>query len=809
MQTKNLEIPCERLRRRCDPAIFDFENTSAIPALEAAIGQERAVHALDFGIDIESHGYHIFAFGASGTGKTTMIMGFLRQKATNRPVPDDWCYVHGFNGDAPLAIHLQAGGGRQFKNDMQRLVEDLKMAISRAFESEEYQQAHEKFIEEIKKNSDSHFKKLEQHAAEKEFKLIIRPNQMAFVPTRDGHVLSAEDVAELDADAKRQMDLNADKLQDEARDIMRQLHQLENEIREKQRQLEQQTASFATEQLFEDLHQKYLANEGISTYLSRLQTDVLNNLELFYGEEEPSTPFDMTINKNALERYQVNLLVDNHSLQAAPVIFESNPHYHNLIGRIEHEIHQGALVTNFMMIKAGALMRANGGYLVLEARSLLDKPFAWEALKSALKKNELRLGMMAEELQVFLTRSIQPESIPLNVRVVMIGDPLVYYLLYSLDEDFRELFKVRAEFDTTMSWDDAAAQLYARFIAGICENQHLRHFTSEAVALLVEESSRQVADQGKLSTRFGEIVDLIQQASYWASKKAHPIVSGEDIRKACFEKRYRSKRVEEHLQEMTVSGTILIDTEGKAIGQINGISVLTLGDYSFGKPSRITARTYAGTGGMVNIEREIELGGKIHNKGVLILSGYLGGKYAQESPLVLAASITFEQLYEEVEGDSASSAELYALLSSLSGYALRQDLAVTGSVNQHGQIQAIGGVNEKIEGFYDLCCLKGLSGSQGVIIPESNLRNLMLREDIVDAVHNKKFHIYAVSSVDEALELLTGIEAGELQADGSYPPGTVHRAVQDRLWSAWKAKEAANQDRQRTRRRKHLSKQSW
>lgn len=806
MEVNHLSVSLQQLRRRCDPTILNFETTASIPPLEEAIGQERAVRSLDFGIDIDSHGYHIFALGPSGTGKTTMVMSFLHQKASRQASPDDWCYVHSFNGDTPLAIRLSVGKGRQFKADIQRLVDDLKISISRAFQSEKYRQAQEQFVEEIKKSSENLFKSLEQDAAEKAFKLIMLPTQIAFAPLRDGHVLNPEDVAALDTAVAQQIEADAKGLQDKAREIMYQIHQLENDLREKQRQLEQQTASFASGQLFEALRHKYRTNEGIISYLSQFQADVLNNLELFYDGEESSVPNNRR--QYALERYQVNLLVDNSTIQGAPVIFEGNPHYHNLIGRIEHEVHQGALFTNFMMIKAGALLRANGGYLVLEAHSLLNKPFAWEALKTALKKNELRLGMMAEEHQVFLTRSIQPESIPLDVRVIIIGDPLIYYLLYNIDEDFRELFKVKAEFETTMPWDESAPELYARFIAKICETQQLPHLTAAAVALLVEESSRKVANQRKLSTRFGEIVDLIQQAGYWARKNSHRFVTDEDLRRTCHEKRYRDKRLEEQIQELMLDGSILIDTKGKALGQINGISVLEIGDYSFGKPSRITARSYVGKEGMVNIEREIELGGKIHNKGVLILSAYLGGKYALDIPLVLSASITFEQVYEEIEGDSASSAELYALLSSLSGYMLRQDLAVTGSVNQHGQIQAIGGVNEKIEGFYDLCFLKGLTGTQGVIIPRSNLHNLMLREDVIAAVERDQFHVYAVSNVDEAIELLTGIESGKLNVDGSYPNGTVHQAVQDCLWDMYrKAKDDVPESKKQRRRIKPLSKE--
>jgi predicted ATP-dependent protease len=672
MTTDHLQVPIEQLRRHCDPKQFKFKSTADVAPLEDAIGQERAVRAIAFGIDIESPGYHIFALGPGGTGKTTMVMGYLKQKSASQPVPDDWCYVNSFDdNDTPLALRLKAGIGRQFRTDIHQLISDLELAISQAFETEEYQQAQERLLEEIKKESEQRFRVLDEHATEKGFKVVMMPHGIAFAPVRDGRVLSPQELETLDAEVTQELETKVEVLQDETHDILREIRQIESQIHEKQRQLEEQTARFATQHLFEALNKKYAENADIVSYLKRFQDDVLDNLDLFEDSKDKRKLQQMleTVDiEEAQKRYHVNLLVDNSETEGAPVVFEGNPHYHNLIGRIEHEVFQGALVTDFTIIKAGSLMRANGGYLVLEAHNLLTKPFAWEALKNALKNNEIRMGTMAEEHQVFLTRTLQPEPIPLSVRVVLIGDPQIYYLLYSLDEDFRELFKVKADFATEMAWDEPAPELYARFIAKICQPDSMLHFAPSGVAQLIEESARSVSDKGKLATRFGDVVDLIQQASYWAKCNGHKFVKAEDVRQACEERRCRNNRLEERLQEMIDEGTLLIDTKGSIAGQINGVSVLALGDYSFGKPSRITACTYVGSGGMVNIDRETELGGKIHNKGMLILSGYLGGKYAQEIPLVLSASITFEQVYEEVEGDSASSAELYALLSSLSGY---------------------------------------------------------------------------------------------------------------------------------------------
>lgn len=800
----NPELSVEELRRICDPGMFDFESTEDLPLLDEVIGQDRAVRAVSFGIDIDSPGYHMYALGPVGTGKTTNIRKFLERKAVDEPVPDDWCYVNNFDEpDQPRTIRLPAGKGCEFRDDMDQLVEELRTEVPRAFESEEYQEEQEQIREELQQRRQALLEELEAEAESRGFTLLQTPQGLIIAPVIQGNVVTPDQFSQLDEETRRQIESSQGELQDELRETMRRVQQLQQEAREKVRELDRRVVGFAVEHLINELKEEYAEFDAIVDFLDEVRADILENVQAFkqarqmeqMQQQIPIPIAQLQRQQPSFEQYRVNLLVDNCETEGAPVILESNPTYYNLIGRIEHEARFGALVTNFRNIKSGALQCANGGYLMIEARDVLLNPFAWDALKRALKNEEIKIETMGQEYRAIMTKTLEPEPIPLNVKVVLIGDPLLYYLLYSLDEEFQELFKVKADFAVQMDWETETPEKYAQFIGTICREEDLPHFDRSGVAKVVEHGARMVADRDKLATKFGEVVDLIRESSYWASQNGHNLVQASDVRQAIEEKVYRSNKVEERIQEMIEDGTILIDTEGDVVGQVNGISVVPLGDYTFGKPSRITTRTHVGREGVVNIDRETELGGRIHNKGVMILAGYLGGKFAEDIPLALSASITFEQLYEEVEGDSAASAELYALLSSLSGFPIRQDLAVTGSVNQHGQVQAIGGVNQKIEGFFDVCKLKGLTGDQGVIIPQSNVKNLMLREEIVQAVEEGMFHIYPVTTVDEGIEALTGEEAGERQPDGTYPEGTLNRAVQDRLRElAEKVKEFARQE---------------
>jgi lon-related putative ATP-dependent protease len=789
MVKKHKELSVEQLRRVCDPAIFDFKSTAELPVLNQIIGQERAVRATTFGIDIESPGYHIFALGPAGTGKTAMIKELLERKSADQPVPDDWCYVNNFDDiDKPRVLRLPAGTGSKLERDMDQFVEKLSDEIPSAFETKDYEKEREKIDVRFQEQRQALFADLEKVTKTKDFALLQTPRGVALAPIINGDVITQEQFTKLDEKESNEIELRQTELQGELRQTIRRVQELEQEAKEEIRQLDQEVIGFAVEHLVNKIVEKYADLGAVVDFLQNVRTDILKNVDTFKQakeseEAQQQLPFLtlQTDSRPIFDRYRINLLVDNSDVIGAPVIFESNPTYPNLLGRIEHQARFGALVTNFQMIKSGALHRANGGYLIVDARDVLTKPMAWEGMKRALQESEIRIESMYESLGAISTRTLDPEPIPLDIKVIIIGDPMIYYMLYNLDEDLRELFKVKADFSIQMDWTEEALQQYARFIGTVCQQEKLLAFAPSGVAKIIEQSARMVSHQNKLATKFRDIVDLIRQSSYWASKSGHKYVQDTDVRQAVEEQIYRSNQWEEYVQEMINEGTILIDTNGLTVGQVNGISVLPLGDYSFGKPSRITARTHVGKAGVVNIDREIELGGRIHNKGVMILTGYLGEKFAQDIPLTFSTSITFEQIYEEVEGDSASSAELYALLSSLSGYPIRQDLAVTGSVNQRGQVQAIGGVNEKIEGFFEVCKLKGLTGKQGVIIPESNIKNLMLREDVVQSASEGNFHIYPVSTINEGIELLTGIEAGQRNAEGEYPENTINFAVQARL----------------------------
>jgi len=783
------ELQVEQLRRICDPGVFDFKSTAELSVLDNIIGQERAVRATSFGIDIESPGYHMFALGPTGTGKTSMIKDLLDRKSEDQDIPDDWCYVNNFeDNDKPRTLRLPAGKGCQFEEDMDRLVEDLSNEIPSAFETEDYEKEQEKIEAEFQEQRQVKFKKLEKEAESREFTLVQTPRGLIIAPVIDDDVITQEDFNKLEKETREKFEERQSELQEKMRNTIRRIQDLQEEAKEEIRKLDQEVVGYAVEHLIEKMTEKYSDLDAIVNFLQEVRNDLLKNVDAYKQakereEAQQQLPFQIGQmgGKPNFDRYKVNLLVDNCKTDGAPVIIESNPTYPNLLGRIEHQARFGALTTNFQMIKGGALHRANGGYLIVNARDILTKPMAWEGLKRALKDHEVRIESMYESLGAISTRSLDPEPIPLDIKVILIGDPMVYYLLYSMDQDFQELFKVKVDFSVQMDWTDDSLQQYARFVGTVCKNENLIDFAPSGMAKVIEESARMVGHQKKLATKFGEIVDLIREASYWAGKNGKKQVRGEDVSQAVDEKIYRSNQLEERLQEMIDEGVILIDTDEETIGQVNGLSVLPLGDYAFGKPSRITARTHVGKAGVVNIDRETELGGRIHNKGVMILTGYLGGKYAQNMPMAFSASITFEQLYDEVDGDSASSAELYTLLSSLSGYPLRQDLAVTGSVNQRGQVQAIGGVNEKIEGFFKVCMMKGLTGEQGVMIPQSNVEHLMLREEVVEAVKDGKFHIYPVSTIDEGIELLTGVQAGERDDTGKYPKDTVNFAVQSRL----------------------------
>jgi len=786
MNEKAGELTADQLWAPCDPAMFDFETTATLEGEVTIIGQDRAVEAIDFGVGMTSFGFNIYALGYTGTGRATTIHTFLQRVAAGQPVPNDWIYVNNFvNPAQPRAIALPPGTAVQFQRDMQELVNDLQRDIPRAFESEDYEKQRERIVREMQEQRNEEFLRLEQKVNERGFTLLKTAMGLSIAPVLNGQVVTPEAYQQLDEATRQGIEKRQELLQGEISEAMRRVRDLEKNAKRRLQDFDREVANFAVSHPIEELKHKYRGLEEVPDYLDEVLADIVNNVEGFKSQEEATEGLAAAMQAGQrealLRRYTVNVIVDNSAQQGAPVVTEPNPTYGNLIGRIEHRAEFGALVTDFTMIKPGALHRANGGYLVVEMRGLLTNPLAWEALKRAIKSRSIRTEEMGAQFQLISTVTLEPEPIPLDVKVLLIGDPLTYYLLYEYDEDFRKLFKVKADFGADFDRTPETSHCYARFVAARCRQENLLPFEREAVARVVEYGSRLAEHQKKLSTRFGEIADLVREASFWARRAGRQQTTAADVQKAIDQKIYRSNRAEERIQEMMDEGTLRVDVTGEVVGQVNGLSVLALGDYSFGKPGRITARTYTGKMGVVSLDREAKLSGRIYDKGLLTLSGYLGGKYALKRPLSLSASISFEQLYEEVEGDSASSTELYALLSSLSGVPLKQGIAVTGSIDQQGNVQPVGGINEKIEGFFFTCQRKGLTGDQGVILPAQNVVNLMLRAEVRQAVAEGRFHLYPVRTVDEGIEILTGLPAGELQADGTYPPDSVHGRVMARL----------------------------
>jgi len=750
------------------------------------IGQERAVQAIDFGVGISSVGFNIYVLGDTGTGRSTTIRTFLDRIAAERPVPPDWIYVYNF-GDAnkPNAIALPPGTAAKLRHDIQELVTDLLREIPRAFESEDYEKQREAVVREMQEQRNTEFAQLEHRVNERGFTLLKTAMGLGIAPVLNGQVLTPEAYQQLDEGTRQDIEGRQQLLQSEMADTMRNIRELEKKTKQHLRDFDREIAYHAVSHLIEDLKDKYGHIGEIPEFLGAVQSDIIDNVEGFKGQDESETGLTAAMQAGQrealLKRYTINVIVDHSTQQGAPVIFEANPTYGNLVGRIEHRAEFGALVTDFTMIKPGSLHRANGGYLAVEMTGLLANPLAWDALKRAIKNHSIRTEEIGTQLQVVSTVTLEPEPIPLDTKVVLIGDPLTYYLLHEYDEDFRKLFKVQADFGARFERTTETSQHYAQFIAARCHQEGLLHFDREAVARVVEYGSRLAGHQKKLATRFGEIADLVREASYWAQRAGRDRTNADDVQKAIDQQIYRANRAEEQIQEMIDEGSIRVDVDGAVLGQVNGLSVLSLGDYAFGKPSRITVRTYTGRAGVVSLDREAKMSGRIYDKGLLTLTGYLGGKYAIEAPLSLSASISFEQLYDEIEGDSASSTELYALLSSLSGLPIKQGIAVTGSVDQQGNIQPIGGANEKIEGFFLTCKHKGLTGEQGVLVPQQNAVNLMLRSDVRQAVAQGQFHVWPVSTIDEGIEILTGTPAGVQQEDGTYPEGSVHGRVIDRL----------------------------
>jgi lon-related putative ATP-dependent protease len=790
--TRVSALGAEKLYTRCSPSQFGFETTEELEDLKEIPGQSRAVEAMQFGMGIDQDGYNIFALGPAGTGKRAVVRQFFEERASSEPVPPDLCYVYNFDDPhEPTAIQLPAGKGLEYRQDMERTTQELHTALSAAFEGEEYQSRRQEITEQFRERQSKPFEELQERAQEKSLTLLRTPAGLVFAPVHDGEVLSPEEVRKLPDEERKRLESDVEGLQEDLQKILQQMPTWQREMQGKMDELNREMSSFAVEGLIDELRKKYSDFDQIVRHLDAVQKDVIENARDFLQTEQEASDFMGALRQAIserfqggppiLRRYQVNLLVDHSASQGAPVIYEDNPTYQNLIGRVEHMAQMGALLTDFNLIQPGALHRANGGYLILDARKVLLQPYAWEALKRSLESGQISIESVGQMLSLISTVSLEPEPIPLDVKVAIVGDRVLYYLLWQLDPDFADLFKVQADFEDQMDRNSGNQLLYAQLLATMAREHGLRALDRNAVSRFIEHSARLVGDSEKLGTHMRDIRDLLREADYWAGQAGNGAITDADVQKAIDAQIRRADRVRERLQEAILRETIFIDTEGESVGQVNGLSVLQLGNFSFGQPSRITAQLRLGKGEVVDIEREVELGGPIHSKGVLILAGFLGARYARERPLSLSASLVFEQSYGGVEGDSASSAELYALLSAISELPLKQSLAVTGSVNQHGQVQAIGGVNEKIEGFFDICRSRGLSGDQGVLIPAANVKHLMLRADVVKAAADGKFHIYPVETIDQGIELLTGLPAGEPDEKGEYPEGTVNHMVQAQL----------------------------
>jgi len=784
------ELSPDQLRRTFDPNALGIQTTENLKPLEGIIGQRRAVSALRFGLDIQEVGFNIYVAGPPGIGKMTAVQSFLEELAHRKATPPDWCYVNNFEDPyQPKVYKLPAGRGRQLQQDVKSLIDHVRREIPRAFESEEYSNKRDEIVKELDNQRSRVLERLDEHVTRAGFALQTTPFGIMMIPVLEGKPLTDAEFQALPATAREEILHRRETLQEELKSSMKQVRELERTAQDKMQELDRQVALFIVSGLIDDLTEKFLDLPEIVEYLKAVQKDIIENIETFKSSRSASTaptaegaPMPNPWSRELpFRKYQVNVLVDNSKQEGAPVVVELNPSYNNLFGRVEKETQFGALYTDFTMIKAGSLHRANGGYLVLPVEDILRNLLSWDGLKRALRNREIQIEELGERLGFLATKSLRPQPIPLDIKVVLVGAPLLYYLLHSYDEEFPELFKVKADFDIRMERTDENIKDFVSFLCTFCQKENLKHLDSGAVAKLLEHASRLAGDQKKLSTHFGALADVIYEAHYWALQEGTPNINVSHVQKALDEKIYRSNLIQERIQEMITRGAVLIDTTGKVVSQVNGLAVISLGDYLFAKPSRITASVGAGREGIIDIEREVELGGPIHSKGVLILSGYLVQKYAQDKPLTLAARLVFEQNYEGVEGDSASSTELYALLSALSGLPIKQGIAVTGSVNQHGEVQAIGEVNQKIEGFFDVCKAKGLTGEQGVIIPQSNVQNLMLREDVVEAVKSKKFHIWAVKTVNEGIEILTDVPAGERGPDGKFPEATVNYLVEQRL----------------------------
>lgn len=791
------KLDADQLIHKCDVQQLNFDSTEKIEDTTTVVGQDRLADSMEFGVNIKREGFNIFALGPNETNKLSHIKQFLKSKGEDRDTPSDICYVNNFDDHyKPQVLLIPAGRGMELKSEMDQLIEDLVPTLRSSFETEEYQNRKQSLQDEIQEEQDETFEELQKKAREKGLALIRTPAGFSFAPMKDGDLMDESEVQELSDKEKQRLEKETKKLQEELQKLVRKMPSNKRKVRESQKKLDREIATYAIKELFSNVREKFSDLDSVQSFLDQVEMDIVDNVQkimrsesqqqggqmmkLMGGGQQMQKPQDSSKNP-ILDQYRVNVMVNHEETEGAPVVYEDNPNYKNLIGRVEYQSKMGALTTNFNLIKPGTLHKANGGYLLLDARQVLLEPFAWEGLKRALKSEELKIESLGESYSMISTVSLDPEPIDLNVKVVLMGERILYYLLCQLDPEFNSLFKVEADFEDEIDRNPENYNLYAKLLAGLIRENKLRDFDKGAIARVIEQSARMAGDNQKMSAKTDEIADLLIEASYWAEQNGNERVSSKDVAKAIEQQIYRSARLRDKIQESINRDYIFIDTEGESTGQVNGLSVMTTGNLMFGRPNRITARVQLGKGEIVDIEREVEMSGPIHSKGVLILKGFLGERYAKDRPLSLSASLVFEQSYSNIDGDSASSAELYALLSAIGKVPLKQSFAVTGSVNQHGKVQPIGGVNEKIEGFFDICKERGLNGEQGVLIPKANEKSLMLRSDVIEAVEKGEFSVYSVETIDEGMELLSGMEMGEADSEGNYPEGSVNYRVIQQL----------------------------
>lgn len=784
---KNNELSYKSLKKYCNPEKLSFETTAELEPISAGIGQERGIKALEFGLNVDIKGYNLYLEGPSGVGKTMYTKKYLDTISKKKKVPNDWCYIYNFsNPNEPVAVNLPAGQGKEFRDTMDQFIKDIKNDINSTFSNEDFEKEKNAIKQQFEQKRTALLEKLNKESYKYGFEVKTAQNGIYMMPVVNGKALQEEEFEKLDDEVKREYEDKSSIVQEQIISVISQIKMIEKEADSKIEEWQSNIALLTVNARINLIKSAYKRNKKINKFLDDIKQNILKNINTFIepkqmAQPQPLTPQQVLQQNKPWENYRVNLFVDNSQLEGAPVIMDSNYSYHNIFGKLEYENYYGSLKTDYTMLKAGLMQQANGGYIIFQAKDLIENPMCYNALKKALRMKEISIENTADQRSSMVMVSLKPEPIPLDVKVILIGNANIYHSLLAMDQDFAKLFKAKVEFEDDAPRTDENIIKLARFMHGFCEQEGLAHLDKYAVAKVIEYASRLADNQNKLSTRFNDLSQIIGEACTWAKMSKSKIVKEEHVVKALEERIERVKKYDAKYTEMIKENTLLISTEGEKVGQINGLTVMTIGDYTFGKPAKITANTYIGKSGIINVEREVELSGSTHSKGVLILTGYLGEMFAQDIPLSLTASICFEQLYNGVDGDSASSTELYALLSSLSDLPIKQSIAVTGSVNQKGEIQPIGGVNEKIEGFYQVCKMRGLDGSHGVMIPVQNIMNLNLSDEVVQAVKDKKFHIYSISSIEEGIEILTGVPAGKRDKNGNFPAGTVNHLVYEKL----------------------------